>query len=136
MPLSDNLNRILEEARKLVKPSEDERKALKRVLEESVVKVRAVIDEMGLDAEVTPVGSAVRDTWLPGNYELDIFVLFPKEAGDKYVLGELIRDIAKKAFGNFRQNYAEHPYVIVKYEGFDIDLVPIQRIQDGGATGR
>ncbi len=131
MPPSGNLNRVLEEARKLVSLPDDERESLKRTLGASISKIRAVVDGMGLDAEVTPVGSAVRDTWLPGNYELDIFVLFPKEAGDKYALGELIKEIAKRTFRNFRQNYAEHPYVIVKYEGFDIDLVPAYKIRKG-----
>ncbi len=131
MPLSNDLNEILEEARKLVNPSDDERKALERALKSAIRRVESTIEDMGLNAEVTPVGSAVRDTWLPGNYELDIFVLFPKEAGDKHVLGELIKEIAKRAFGNFRQNYAEHPYVIVRFEGFDIDLVPAYKIKSG-----
>ncbi len=131
MPPSNNLNKVLEKARKLVNPPDDERKALERALGESIGKIKEVIDEMGLNAEISPVGSAVRDTWLPGNYELDIFILFPKEAGDKYVLGELVKEIARRAFGNFRQNYAEHPYVIVRYEGFDIDLVPAYKIKKG-----
>ncbi len=122
---------VLEQAKRLVTPSDEERRKLERVLEEAVSRVRRAVDELGFDAEVVPVGSAVRDTWLPGNYELDIFVLFPKEVGGKDVLGELIREIAAKAFGEYVQNYAEHPYVMVKLEEFDIDLVPAYRIGKG-----
>ncbi len=128
---SSDIDEVLEQARRLVSPSEEERKKLEHVLEEAVGRVRRAIHELGFDAEVVPVGSAVRDTWLPGNYELDIFVLFPKEVGDKEVLGDLIREIASKAFGKYIQNYAEHPYVMVKLEGFDIDLVPAYRIGKG-----
>ncbi len=122
---------VLEQAKKLVTPSNEERRKLERVLEEALSRVRRAVDELGFDAEVVPVGSAVRDTWLPGNYELDIFVLFPKVVGGKDVLGELIREIAAKAFGEYVQNYAEHPYVMVRLEEFDIDLVPAYRIGKG-----
>jgi tRNA nucleotidyltransferase (CCA-adding enzyme) len=84
-----------------------------------------------LNAEVIAVGSSVRDTWLPNNNELDIFVLFPKGVGDKGVLGSLIVDIAKDAFGDYEQNYAEHPYVRVRYSDFEIDLVPAFKILPG-----
>ncbi|MCD6348669.1 MAG: CCA tRNA nucleotidyltransferase [Candidatus Korarchaeota archaeon] len=131
MPPSSELDKVLKRARELVTPSDAEREELKEALKLAVERVKDVIEEMGLDAEVVPVGSAVRDTWLPGNYELDIFVLFPKEAGDKRVLGEIIEKIAWKAFGKFEQNYAEHPYVIVKFGKFEIDLVPAYRIRKG-----
>ncbi len=122
---------VLEQAKRLVTPSDEERRKLQSVLEEALSRVRRAVDELGFDADVVPVGSAVRDTWLPGNYELDIFVLFPMGVGGKDVLGELIREIAAKAFGDYIQNYAEHPYVMVKLGEFDIDLVPAYRIRKG-----
>ncbi len=131
MPPSSNIEEVLKRARELVTPSNEEKRKLESVLKEAVSRVRRAVDELEFDAEVVPVGSAVRDTWLPGNYELDIFVLFPKEVGGKDALGELIRNIAAKAFGDYVQNYAEHPYVVVKLDGFDIDLVPAYRIEKG-----
>ncbi len=128
---SSDIEEVLEKARELVTPSVEERRELKETLELAIDRVRRAVDELGYDADVVPVGSAVRDTWLPGNYELDIFVLFPKEVGDKEVLGELIREIAIRAFGKYVQNYAEHPYVMVKLGKFDIDLVPAYRIRRG-----
>ncbi|RLG43480.1 MAG: CCA tRNA nucleotidyltransferase [Thermoproteota archaeon] len=132
LPSNDSIEDVIEKALRLVTPSEEEREELRSVLEQSLSRVESAVNDLNLDAEVVPVGSAVRDTWLPGNNELDIFVLFPKQVGDKLVLGELIREIASKAFGeNFEQNYAEHPYVIVKMGDFEIDLVPAYKIRPG-----
>lgn len=131
MRQSSDIEEVLRQARELVTPSEEERKELADALDQAIERVRRAIDSLGFDADVMPVGSAVRDTWLPSNYELDIFVLFPKEVGGKDILGELIREIAKKAFEEYTQNYAEHPYAVVKLGRFSIDLVPAYRIKEG-----
>lgn len=131
MQTSSRIEEVLREAKHLVRPSEDERALLERTLNEVLEKVNETVKALGLDAQVVAVGSAVRDTWLPNNYELDIFVLFPKEAGDKEILGSLIVEVAKEAFGEYEQNYAEHPYARVKYKNFEIDLVPAYSISPG-----
>jgi tRNA nucleotidyltransferase (CCA-adding enzyme) len=131
MRTSSDLELILREAERIVSPSEEERRRLERVLEEALRRVEESIKRLNLNAEVIAVGSSVRDTWLPNNNELDIFVLFPKGVGDKEVLGSLIVDIAKDAFGDYEQNYAEHPYVRVRYSDFEIDLVPAFKILPG-----
>jgi tRNA nucleotidyltransferase (CCA-adding enzyme) len=128
---SSDLELILREAERVVSPSAEERERLERVLGEALRRVKESVKRLNLDAEVVAVGSSVRDTWLPNNNELDIFVLFPKGIGDKEVLGGLIIDIAKDAFGEYEQNYAEHPYVRVRYSDFEIDLVPAFKILPG-----
>jgi len=131
MRTSSDLELILREAERIVSPSEEEKRKLMRVLEEALRRVEESVKRLNLNAEVVAVGSSVRDTWLPNNNELDIFVLFPKGVGDKGVLGSLIVDIAKDAFGEYEQNYAEHPYVRVRYSDFEIDLVPAFKILPG-----
>ncbi|MEM0016939.1 MAG: CCA tRNA nucleotidyltransferase [Candidatus Korarchaeum sp.] len=128
---SSKVEEVLEKARLLVSPPEEERFLLEKTLEEVLERVSESVRRLGLDAQVLPVGSAVRDTWLPKNRELDVFVLFPREVGDKEVLGSLIMEIAEESFGDYEQNYAEHPYVRVKYNGFEVDLVPAYRISPG-----
>jgi len=131
MRTSSDIELILREAERIVSPSEEERRKLERVLEEALRRVEESVKRLNLNAEVVAVGSSVRDTWLPKNNELDIFVLFPKGVGDKEVLGSLIVDIAEDAFGEYEQNYAEHPYVRVRYSDFEIDLVPAFKIMPG-----
>jgi len=128
---SSRLEEVLERARLLVSPSDEERSLLEGTLKEVLERVEGSVRRLGLDAQVVPVGSAVRDTWLPNNRELDVFVLFPREIGDKEVLGSLIVEIARESFGDYEQNYAEHPYVKVSYKGFEVDLVPAYRISPG-----
>lgn len=131
MRTSSKIEEVLREALLLVTPSDEERSLLESTLREVIDKVSGAVRKLGLDAQVVPVGSAVRDTWLPGNYELDVFVLFPKETGDKKVLGDLIIEIAREVFEEYEQNYAEHPYVKVKYKNFEVDLVPAYSISHG-----
>ncbi|MDW8035895.1 MAG: CCA tRNA nucleotidyltransferase [Candidatus Korarchaeum sp.] len=131
MQTSSKIKEVLERARLIVSPSDEERLLLERTLEEVLERVSESVRKLRLDAQVVPVGSAVRDTWLPHNHELDVFVLFPKEVGGKELLGSLILEIAEESFGDYEQNYAEHPYVKVKYNGFEVDLVPAYRISPG-----
>lgn len=131
MRTSSKLGEVLERARLLVTPSEEERSLLRRTLDEVLERVSESARKLGLDAQVVPVGSAVRDTWLPRNRELDVFILFPREVGGKDVLGSLIVEIAEESFGGYEQNYAEHPYVKVTYNSFEVDLVPAYRISPG-----
>jgi len=57
-------------------PSEEERKWVKRKIEEVKEKVSSALNECGLDyKEIVPGGSTARDTFLPGDSDFDIFVL-------------------------------------------------------------
>jgi tRNA nucleotidyltransferase (CCA-adding enzyme) len=77
------------------------------------------------------VGSVARDTWLSGDRDLDIFLLFPpglsREGLEEAGL-DLARKIARRFAGSFREKYAEHPYVNATIDGLDVDLVPCYEV--------
>jgi tRNA nucleotidyltransferase (CCA-adding enzyme) len=77
------------------------------------------------------VGSVARDTWLSGDRDLDIFLLFPPDLS-RVELEErgldLARTIARRFAGSFREKYAEHPYVNATIDGLDVDLVPCYEV--------
>ncbi|HVN65608.1 MAG TPA: CCA tRNA nucleotidyltransferase [Methanomicrobiales archaeon] len=77
------------------------------------------------------VGSVARDTWLSGEKDLDIFLLFPpglpREELEEAGL-DLARRIARRFAGDFREKYAEHPYVNATIDGLDVDLVPCYEV--------
>jgi tRNA nucleotidyltransferase (CCA-adding enzyme) len=77
------------------------------------------------------VGSVARDTWLSGDRDLDIFLLFPPDLSRETLeeLGlDLARKIARRFAGSFREKYAEHPYVNATIDGLDVDLVPCYEV--------
>lgn len=90
----------------------------------------AAVDRSGI-AEGMVVGSVARNTWLNGDRDLDIFMLFdpslPRDELEKKGLA-LARTIAS-AYGNkFQEKYAEHPYINALIEELDVDLVPCYRV--------
>jgi tRNA nucleotidyltransferase (CCA-adding enzyme) len=68
-------------------------------------------------------GSAARNTYLPGNFDIDLFLLFsPSISREKIVEQGLA--IARAVLKNPEQKYAEHPYLRGEFEGFTTEIVP------------
>ncbi len=139
MPQSSDLEEVITKARELVTPSNLEREALRRALSSVVSKLERVIEELNLDLEPVPVGSSVRDTWLPGDTDLDVFILFPLKSVNKEEMGDIVKKLAKKIYGtSYVERYAEHPYVTVKEVvklgdltlEYNVDLVPAYKVRD------
>lgn len=110
-----------------VKPSPGERKRLLLVVEELLHKVDSTAITLGIQGiRAKLVGSAARGTWTSGTHDLDIFIPFPvhttRDELEKHGL-MIAREIAKDA-DRFEERYAEHPYLNMKYKGFDVDVVP------------
>lgn len=122
-PLLELVERMKEELR----PSTSERERVREVIRESVDRLRSALKDLEIPAEPAPVGSAVRDTWLPGKADIDILLLFPLEYPyDR--LGPSALAAAERAFGEYRLRYASHPYAVVTLRGFEIDVVPAYRV--------
>ena len=139
MPQSNDLDEVIRQAKHLVTPTEKEKEALQRATSGVVEKLQRAIEELNLDLYPVPVGSSVRGTWLPGDTDLDVFILFPPHPLDKEVLGDVVRKLARKIYGvNYVERYAEHPYVTVKEKirvngetfEYNVDLVPAYRVKD------
>ncbi|MFP3259689.1 MAG: CCA tRNA nucleotidyltransferase [Sulfolobus sp.] len=115
---------IEEEVLKLIKPNEEDKKRLEEI-------VQQVLDRLkGLDAEVE--GSYRKGTWLKGDTDLDIFVFYPKEVGKEYLKEKALNELLTRVRDlNYTIAYAEHPYIIVKIEGVEVDIVPALRLNSG-----
>ena len=87
-------------------------------------------------AEGMVVGSIARKTWLRGDHDLDVFMLFDpslsREALEADGL-ELARSVARSFTDRFCEKYAEHPYINAVIDGIDVDLVPCFRVKSAAA---
>ncbi len=95
---------------------------------------KILLDEIAKSgkAEGMIVGSIARHTWLRGDKDLDVFMLFdPGLSRDE--LEEqglsLARKIASQFTDTFHEKYAEHPYINAIIDGVDIDLVPCYKVE-------
>jgi len=73
------------------------------------------------------VGSIARHTWIRGDKDLDVFLLFDpaisREALEEQGLS-LARSIAGSFTDRYHEKYAEHPYINAVIDDVDVDLVP------------
>ncbi|MFB6208645.1 MAG: CCA tRNA nucleotidyltransferase [Candidatus Nanohaloarchaea archaeon] len=103
-------------------PSEQE-------LEEIEQKYREIsaFIEKEFDQSTHFAGSAGRATCMKDDRDIDIFVLFP-ESVDPEELEQRALEIGKKTFkefdGKHHVEYAEHPYVKGRIDGFKVEIVP------------
>jgi tRNA nucleotidyltransferase (CCA-adding enzyme) len=87
-------------------------------------------------ARAMVVGSASRGTWVRGDRDLDLFLLFPPELDRDSLERDglaLARSIALEFGDGYREKYAEHPYINATVDGIDVDLVPCYCV--ASATG-
>jgi tRNA nucleotidyltransferase (CCA-adding enzyme) len=83
-------------------------------------------------AEGMVVGSVARNTWVRGDRDLDIFMLFDpgltREALETEGLA-LARSIARSFTERFHEKYAEHPYINATIDNIDVDIVPCYNVE-------
>ncbi|MFB6176421.1 MAG: nucleotidyltransferase domain-containing protein, partial [Halobaculum sp.] len=70
--------------------------------------------------------------WLPGDRDIDLFVRFPTELNREELESFGLR-VGHETLPDGREEYAEHPYVVGTFEGFDVDLVPCFDVPDATA---
>lgn len=125
------LEETIQEAKKLVRPSEEEKKSLISIKSEIKDLIRKELDRLELkDIQVLVEGSVQKRTWLPGDKDIDIFLSFPKSYKKPEIekKGKLVgKKVGKKA-DDFKISYAQHPYVKIQYNGHKIEIVPSYQV--------
>lgn len=119
-------NPIEEEVLTRVLPTDAERAAATMMGEKLIA---AVYEVAGIPAMMT--GSVARGTWVKGDKDIDIFMLFPPELPREELQEKGLAAayaVVEKFCGTAEEKYAEHPYLNAVIEGFDVDLVPCYHV--------
>ncbi len=121
-----NLGEIEKKVLEKIKPRREEYELLMKAYRKIESTIYKILEKHGVKAEVTLQGSVAHDTWLSGERDLDVFVLFPKEWSIEELRsrGFSILLEAAEEIGNYSIRYAEHPYVRVILDNVQADLVP------------
>ncbi len=120
---------VEEEVLERVKPRESEYREVLSIYE----AVRSALEE-GLKGkvagfEVSLQGSVAKGTWLSGDVDLDVFILFPAELGKQWIKRYSLK-LLLKVFEDWNHavRYAEHPYLTLLVNGYEVDVVPALRL--------
>ncbi|MEY7850370.1 CCA tRNA nucleotidyltransferase [Natrarchaeobius sp. A-rgal3] len=127
-PLDDRIQDVIETVRDRVDPDEDERAHLEGVADRLLERAERAATERCPDADVLQAGSSARGTWISGDRDIDVFVRFPPEL-DRETLETYGLEVGHETLPDGHEEYAEHPYVKGKLEGFDVDVVPCFRLE-------
>src|SRR5450759_2595594 len=108
-----------------IKPSDDEKIRLDHLAKSIISLINTLGESEGIDIRGILVGSSARGTWISGEHDLDIFIMFPPDADREYLEEKglyVARKIAMQG-ESFEERYAEHPYIHAVFDGFEVDLV-------------
>lgn len=138
--MSNSLQEVVQEVLKRVKPSQAEEDRVNKVLSKTVSTIREEFKRLEPEADVLIEGSIAKGTWLSGETDADVFIRFPV-SWKKEEMGNMLIENVKRIFGpeKCRLRFAEHPYITVKIESINVDIVPCYKVEKGsyrGATDR
>ena len=129
------LEKVLEEAAERVNPKPLEYRVamLYYRLLEKLLHGSGAVKRYG--GAVSLQGSVAKDTWVSGDFDLDVFVSFPRSLGREWILGESLAVIldAVRILPHV-VDYAQHPYVTVVYMGLEANVVPVLEAGKPGDT--
>lgn len=123
-PINDRIDVIKSSILLRIRPDDPEKIKLEALARFLIGKINEIGKNEGIFGQL--VGSTARGTWLSGEHDLDIFIMFPPEKDREY-LEEKGLDIARTIAGtaeHFEERYAEHPYINAVFSGYEVDLVP------------
>ncbi len=119
--MDELLKSMLEE----IKPTRKERTREKTIIDE----VKGELEKLGMEALL--VGSLAKKTDLSGDKDIDLFILFDESVSRENLEEEGV-EAGKKVFDSlnakYEIDYAEHPYVVGLYRGFNVDVVPCYKV--------
>ncbi|MDW7725733.1 MAG: CCA tRNA nucleotidyltransferase [Candidatus Methanoperedens sp.] len=120
------IEEICESVLSRIKPTDEERSKLAALAGRIIRKIDSLGSERGYDIKGILVGSSARGTWISGEHDLDIFIMFPPHLDRKH-LEEKGLEVAKAVSldaQSSEERYAEHPYIHAVFDGYEVDLVP------------
>lgn len=111
-----------------IRPHEGEEKKLRKVAGELLSRIRKETEKIDARLRASLLGSVSRGTWLRDEKDLDIFVFFPLEYG-RETLEDVVTGLGRKVLRNPEKHYAEHPYVMGSYKGYEVEIVPCYAVE-------
>jgi len=115
-------NNLLSEILEEIKPSKEEEKSLRIIIDEFLKKLSKIPD-----AKPILGGSGAKNTYLKKTHDADIFVKFnfKKFSGNSIIISDLLHKFLKKNFRKVLRLHGSRDYFQINMNGFTFEIVPI-----------
>jgi len=116
-----------------VSPSVEERKKMNKIHTKIGIELRALVKKYMLIDNFAFAGSFAKDTWIAHHKEFDVFLVFSRKASIKQLEKQGLecgKKLAKALGGKQNLVYASHPYSLINFGEFSLDLVPCYGINN------
>ncbi len=111
----------MQEALHLVKPTQDERNKIKKIISEFSKKIRIK------NAKIEVGGSIAKDTWLKGEHDIDIYIKFDKKLYEKKDISAIVKKALEKQY-DIENVHGSRDYYRVYESEYIIEIIPILNI--------
>jgi tRNA nucleotidyltransferase (CCA-adding enzyme) len=113
-----------------IQPTKTEKERIKKFTNNLLEEINQQLKKQEIPATAELHGSIAHDTWIANEQDLDIFIVL--EQNNDVSNFQVILSMLKNYLGkNWREAYAEHPYLQSQLNDYNIDFVPCYRISKG-----
>ncbi len=116
---------MFEKILKEILPSNEERVRAEKILKDFIEKLSPRLKKF--NAKLVVGGSFAKDTWLRNNFDIDMFVKFPKGSEN---ISDLLEKALKEANLSYSRIHASRDYFRVKFNEYCFELVPVIDVKD------
>lgn len=108
---------------KLIKPSFEEEEKLQKVTDSVIGKIKIPHTKVILG------GSGAKKTWLKGNHDIDIYVIFPKKAYAGKDISAILYEHLRTVFPKVSVLHGSRDYFQKIEKGYTVEIIPILEIK-------
>jgi tRNA nucleotidyltransferase (CCA-adding enzyme) len=115
-----------------IEPSMEDRQRIQSLAEKLHGKASEIVKTINTRIVVNIEGSFAKDTWIRGEADIDLFLLFPLEVV-RTEFESLSLEIGEKilAPNKAQRRFAEHPYLETEIDGIRVNIVPAYKVRRG-----
>lgn len=130
--MSEDIHKLLEEVKEKLRPTEEEVRKGLELFDEIKTLIESSLN-ISYDFMVSLEGSFAKGTSIKDDIDLDIFILVRKEdLSNEWIEEHIIKQLLKSELSRYphQLKYASHPYITLRVENFEIDVVPAYWAKD------
>ena len=119
--------KILDQALETLRPTTEQVAEAKKIITEAISKV----NKNARPAKTIVGGSGAKNTFLRGEFDVDLFVLYPykKFASRSAEISDKLEVGIKKAFPGYERIHGSRDYFRAKFKGIQFEIIPILDIK-------